>query len=73
MKSDSGGKYYGRYEGSDDEQCSWSFAEYFVECGIVPQYTVLGNPHQNDVPEQQNQTLKDIVRSLFFFTRIFIR
>ena len=35
VKSDRGGEYYGRYDGSD-EQSPGSFAKFLEECGIVP-------------------------------------
>ena len=35
-----------------------------MECGIVPQYTMLGTPSQNGVAKRQNRTLKDMVRSM---------
>ncbi|RVW22637.1 Retrovirus-related Pol polyprotein from transposon TNT 1-94 [Vitis vinifera] len=40
------------------------FAKYLMECGIVPQYTMLGTPSQNGVAERRNRTLKDMVRSM---------
>ncbi|KAL6315251.1 hypothetical protein AAG906_000330 [Vitis piasezkii] len=40
------------------------FTKYLMECGIVPQYTMLGTPSQNDVVERGNRTLKDMVRSM---------
>ena len=41
VKSDRGGEYYGRYDGSG-EQRPGPFARYLEECGIVPQYTMNG-------------------------------
>ena len=35
-----------------------------MECGIVPQYTMLGTPSQNGVTKRRNRTLKDMVRSM---------
>ena len=63
VKSNSGGEYYGRYDGSS-EQRSGPFTKYLMECGIVPQYTMSGAPSQNGVVERQNRTLKDMVRSM---------
>ena len=63
IKSDRGGEYYGRYDGSG-EQRSRPFARYLQECGIVPQYTMRGTSSKNGVAERQNQTLKDMVRSM---------
>ena len=63
VKSDRGGEYYGRYDGSG-EQHPRPFARYLQECVIVPQYTMLGTPSQNSVVERRNQTLKNMVRSM---------
>ncbi|RVW36414.1 Retrovirus-related Pol polyprotein from transposon TNT 1-94 [Vitis vinifera] len=63
VRSDRGGEYYGRYDGSG-EQRPGPFAKYLMECGIVPQYTMPGTPSQNGVAERQNRTLKDMVRSM---------
>ena len=43
IKSDHGGEYYGRYDGSGEQHLG-TFARYLQECGIVPQYTMLGTP-----------------------------
>lgn len=63
VRSDRGGEYYGRYDGSG-EQRPGPFARYLEECGIVPQYTMPGTPRQNGVSERRNRTLKDMVRSM---------
>ncbi|RVW52379.1 Retrovirus-related Pol polyprotein from transposon TNT 1-94 [Vitis vinifera] len=63
VRSDHGGEYYGRYDGSG-EQCPRPFAKYLEECGIVPQYTMPGSPSMNGVAERRNRTLKDMVRSM---------
>ncbi|RVW21166.1 Retrovirus-related Pol polyprotein from transposon TNT 1-94 [Vitis vinifera] len=63
VRSDRGGEYYGRYDGSG-EQCPGPFAKYLMKCGIVPQYTMLGTPSQNGVAERRNRTLKDMIRSM---------
>ncbi|RDX95973.1 hypothetical protein CR513_21422, partial [Mucuna pruriens] len=60
VKSDRGGKYYGRYDGSG-EQYLGSFAFFLKECGIVPQYTMPSKPSMNGVPERRNQTLMDMI------------
>ncbi|RVX18298.1 Retrovirus-related Pol polyprotein from transposon TNT 1-94 [Vitis vinifera] len=62
VRSDHGGEYYGRYDGSS-EQRPRPFAKYLMECGIVSQYTMSGTPSQNGVTERRNRTLKDMVRS----------
>ncbi|KAL5548640.1 hypothetical protein UlMin_003871 [Ulmus minor] len=63
VRSDRGGEYYGRYDGSS-EQRPGPFAKYLEECGIVPQYTMPGSPSMNGVAERRNRTLKDMVRSM---------
>ncbi|KAG8489197.1 hypothetical protein CXB51_017253 [Gossypium anomalum] len=63
VRSDRGGEYYGRYDGSG-EQCPGPFVKFLEECGIVPQYTMPGSPSMNGVAERQNRTLKDTVRSM---------
>lgn len=63
VKFDRRGEYYDRYDGSG-EQCPGPFAKYLAECGIVPQYTMPGTPHQNGVSDRRNRTLKDMIRSM---------
>lgn len=63
VRSDRGGEYYGRYDGSG-EQRPGPFAQFLEECGIVPQYTMPGSPSMNGVAERRNRTLKDMVRSM---------
>ena len=59
VRSDRGGEYYGRYDGSG-EQRPGPFARYLEECGIVPQYTMPGSPSMNGVSERRNRTLKEV-------------
>ena len=47
VKYDSGGEYYGRYDGSG-EQRPWPFVRYLKECGIFLQQT----SSQNGVVER---------------------
>ena len=63
VRSDRGGEYYGRYDGSG-EQRPGPFAKFLKKCGIVPQYTMPGTPSMNGVAERRNITLKDMVRSM---------
>jgi transposase InsO family protein len=63
VRSDRGGEYYGRYDGSG-EQRPGPFARYLEECGIVPQYTMPGSPTMNGVSERRNRTLKEYDSSL---------
>ncbi|RVW52979.1 Retrovirus-related Pol polyprotein from transposon TNT 1-94 [Vitis vinifera] len=51
VRSDHGGEYYGRYDGSG-EQRPRPFAKYLMECGIVSQYTMSGTSSQNGVIER---------------------
>jgi hypothetical protein len=43
---------------------SLEFSDHLKQCGIVPQSTLPGTPHWNDVSERKNQTLLDMVRSM---------
>nr|KAJ0213750.1 hypothetical protein LSAT_V11C400160130 [Lactuca sativa] len=63
VRSDRGGEYYGRYDGSG-EQRPGPFAIFLEECGIVPQYIMPGSPSMNGVSERCNRTFKDMVRSM---------
>ena len=63
VRSDRGGEYYGKYDGSS-EQRPGPFAKFLEECGIVPQYIMPGSPSMNGVAESRNITLKDMVRSM---------
>ena len=63
VRSDRGGEYYGKYDGSGEQRLG-PFAKFLEECGIVPQYTMPGSPSMNGVAERRNRTLKDIVRSM---------
>ncbi|RDY13426.1 hypothetical protein CR513_01656, partial [Mucuna pruriens] len=48
IKSNRGGGYYSRYDGSGEQRLE-HFALFLRECGIVPQYTMLGKPSMNSV------------------------
>ena len=50
VKSDRGGKYYGRY--TERGQLSGPFARFLQEHGIVAQYTMPCSPSQNGVAER---------------------
>ena len=69
VKSDRGGEYYGRYDGSG-EQRPGPFSKYLSECGITPQYTMPRTPSQNGVAKRRNRTLKDMVRSMISHSSI---
>ncbi|RDY09630.1 hypothetical protein CR513_05971, partial [Mucuna pruriens] len=51
VKSDCGGEYYDRYNGSR-ERCPKPFTLFLKECGIFPQYTMPSNPSMNSVGER---------------------
>ena len=51
VRSDRGGEYYDRYDGSS-EQCPGPFAKFLEECGIIPQYTISGSPTMNGVAKR---------------------
>lgn len=57
VRSDHGGEYYGRYDGSSKQRLG-PFARYLEECGIIPQYTMPETPSQNGVTERQNKAFK---------------
>ena len=69
IRSDRGGEYYGRYDGSGVQRPG-PFAKFLEECGIVPQYTMPGTPSMNGVAERRNRTLKDMVRSMIAHTTL---
>ena len=62
VRSDRGGKYYGRY--LEDGQSPGLFAKFLQEHGIVAQYTMSGSPNQNGVAEKRNRTLLDMLKSM---------
>ena len=69
VRSDHGGEYYDRYDGSG-EQRRGPFARFIEECGIVPQYTILGSPSMNGVAKRRNHTLTDMIRSMIFHSTL---
>lgn len=50
VKSDYGGEYYSRYDGSG-EQRPWNFALFLNKCEIVLQYTMSRKLNMNGVAE----------------------
>jgi len=68
-KSDHGGEYYGRYNGSG-EQRPGPFAVFLKECGIVSQQTMPGKPSMNGVAKRRNRSLKDMVRSMISYSSL---
>ena len=63
VRFDRGGEYYGKYEGSSEQRLG-PFAKFLEECGIAPQYIMLGSPSMNSVVKRRNITLEDMVRSM---------
>nr|CAN70467.1 hypothetical protein VITISV_026832 [Vitis vinifera] len=58
VKSDRGGKYYGRYD-----EIGWNprpFANFLLECSIDARYTMSGTPQRNGVAEMRNRKLLDM-------------
>jgi hypothetical protein len=47
---------------------SYDFLTHLKASGIVSQLTLPGTPQRNGVPERQNQTLLDMVRSMMSLT-----
>jgi len=62
VRSDRGGKYYGRYDKSG--QHPGLFAKFLEKRDICAQYTMPGTPQQNGVAERRNQTLMDMIRNM---------
>lgn len=55
LRSDSGGEYYGKYDGSG--QLMGPFANYLQLCGIVAQCTMFGTEEQDGVAERRTELL----------------
>ena len=51
FRSERGGEYYGKYDGSGEQRLG-PFAKFLEECGIIPQYTMLGTLSMNGVAER---------------------
>jgi transposase InsO family protein len=63
VRSDRGGEYYGRSDGSG-EQRPGPFAKFLEDNRIVPRYTMPCSPAMNGVAERRNRTLMEMVRSM---------
>ena len=63
VRSDRGGEYYGRSDGSG-EQRPGPFAKFLEDNRIVSQYTMSGSPIMNGVAERRNRTLIEMVRNM---------
>ena len=48
-------------------QIKGPFAKYLEENGIRAQYSMPGEPQQNEVAERRNRTLLDMVRSIISY------
>ena len=68
VRSDRGGKYYGRYDESG--QNPGPFAKFLEKHGIRAQYTMPGTPQQNGVAERRNRTLMEMVRSMMSYSSV---
>lgn len=69
VKSDRGGEYYSRYDGSG-EQHPRPFTKYLEEYGIVPQRIIPGTPSMNIIDVRLNRTLKNMVKSMIFHSTL---
>jgi hypothetical protein len=69
IRSDYGGEYYGRSDGSG-EQRPGPFAKFLEDNLIVPQYTMSGSPAMNGIVERHNRTLMEMVRSMISHTSL---
>jgi hypothetical protein len=69
VRSDRGGEYYGRSDGSR-EQRPGPFDKFLEDNGIVPQYTISSSPAMNGVAERHNRTLMEMVRSMISHTSL---
>ncbi|KAM1602990.1 hypothetical protein ACFX1Z_029648 [Malus domestica] len=61
VRSDKGGEYFGRYSEAGQHKGLFAF---YLEQGIVAQYTTPRTPQQNRVSERMNRTLIGMVRSM---------
>ena len=68
VRSDCSSEFYDRYDGSG--RCLGPFANFLEYCGIAPQYTMPGTPHQNNIAERRNRILKDIIGSMIAHTTL---
>jgi transposase InsO family protein len=62
VRSDRGGEYYGRH--TPYRQVPSSIAKCLLENGIVAQFSLPYEPHQNGIAKRRNHTLMDMVRSM---------
>ena len=68
VRSDRGGKYYGRH--TPYGQVPGSFARFLQKNDIVAQYSTPGEPQQNGVAERRNRTLMNMVRSMISYSTL---
>ena len=68
VRSDKGGKCYGRY--TESGQTLGPFAKFLQEHEIVAQYIMHSSPYFNGVAERRNQTLMDMVKSMSSNTKL---
>jgi transposase InsO family protein len=68
VRSDRGREYYGRRTPYD--HVLGPFARFLQENGIVVQYSMSGDPQQNEVAERRNRTLMNMVRSMISYSTL---
>jgi transposase InsO family protein len=68
VKSDLGGEHYGRH--TPYGHVPGPFISFLQENVIVTQYSMSGNPQQNEVAERCNHTLMDMVRSMLSYSTL---
>jgi transposase InsO family protein len=68
VRSDRGGEYYGRH--TPYGQVPGPFARFLQENGIVAQYSMPGDPQQNEVTERRNRILMNMVRSMLSYSTL---
>ena len=68
VRSNRGGKYYGRY--MEDGQVLGLSVKFLQEHEIVAQHIMSGSPDQNGVVDKRNQTLLDMVRSMLSSSKL---
>jgi hypothetical protein len=62
VRSDHGGEYYSRH--TPYGQVPGPFVRFLQENSIVTQYSLSGDPQQNEMAERRNRILMDMVRSM---------
>jgi transposase InsO family protein len=71
IRSDRGGEYYGRSDGSGEQRLG-PFAKFLEDNVIVSRYTMSGSPTMNGVVEKRNRTLIEMVQSMISHTSLLL-